>query len=260
MGVQVGYPISNAHACGRPEIRISSQFINGLQRAYEARVGRAATEEEVARLTQEYLEEEILFREAIRAGLMKDNKVRALWVHTMRTSLRPIVGPPSDADIEALRREAPASYRFPFKIAFEHVSYSSAANIPEGLLERLRGGEEPGLFGDKIALANPLPPTFTGGFIKLPSIIPKPPIRSAGQWGTSMGLRVANGYGIYDMNGNAWEWVWDRSAPYENGTQFDPKGPDSGDVRMTRGGSWWNNEARQPERENPKGHSRKLIL
>lgn len=51
----------------------------------------------------------------------------------------------------------------------------------------------------------------------------------------------ANAYGLYDMTGNAWEWCWDRNASYAADTQFDPKGPDTGTERVTRGGSWWNN-------------------
>jgi len=52
---------------------------------------------------------------------------------------------------------------------------------------------------------------------------------------------MANGYGLYDMAGNAWEWVWDRSSNYTADKQYDPKGPDSGTVqRIQRGGSWWN--------------------
>lgn len=57
------------------------------------------------------------------------------------------------------------------------------------------------------------------------------------------GPDMANGYGLYDMSGNAWEWCWDRYSDYQKPKLFDPKGPDAGDTRLTRGGSWWNNEA-----------------
>jgi len=49
-----------------------------------------------------------------------------------------------------------------------------------------------------------------------------------------------NGYGLYDMAGNVFQWCWDlRSGSYVNGST-DPQGPTSnfdGD-RMTRGGVW----------------------
>ena len=48
-----------------------------------------------------------------------------------------------------------------------------------------------------------------------------------------------NGYGLYDMSGNVWEWCWDwysNSTP--EGGKTNPTGADSGDSRVHRGGSW----------------------
>ncbi len=51
----------------------------------------------------------------------------------------------------------------------------------------------------------------------------------------------ANGYGLYDMAGNAWEWVWDRNHTYDALPEFQPLGPDAGGTRIMRGGGWWYN-------------------
>ena len=53
-----------------------------------------------------------------------------------------------------------------------------------------------------------------------------------------------NAYGLYDMAGNVWEWVadWHSDDYYSAGDTRDPRGPESGTMRIVRGGSWVNED------------------
>jgi formylglycine-generating enzyme required for sulfatase activity len=53
--------------------------------------------------------------------------------------------------------------------------------------------------------------------------------------------KTPNGWGLYDMHGNVWEWCLDGRRTYKN-TETDPLGPtDDSARRALRGGSFWDN-------------------
>lgn len=61
-------------------------------------------------------------------------------------------------------------------------------------------------------------------------------------WATTAPVRnyTPNGYGLWQCVGNVWEWCEDRFDPryYANSPRTNPQGPESGDVRVLRGGSY----------------------
>ena len=55
----------------------------------------------------------------------------------------------------------------------------------------------------------------------------------------------ASPYGVLDMSGNAWEWVadWYEADYYQRVPERDPPGPEEGEARVIRGGSWGYDQA-----------------
>jgi formylglycine-generating enzyme len=52
--------------------------------------------------------------------------------------------------------------------------------------------------------------------------------------------KAPNAYKLYDMTGNVMEWCNDWNGDYDSIAVSDPTGPDTGDYRCLRGGSWGN--------------------
>ena len=84
----------------------------------------------------------------------------------------------------------------------------------------------------------------------------------------TVGTKQPNGWGLYDMNGNLWEWCSDWYGPYPTGSAKDPTGPATGTERVNRGGSWGSgptdersaNRAKNPRAEASAWRGFRLVL
>jgi formylglycine-generating enzyme required for sulfatase activity len=61
---------------------------------------------------------------------------------------------------------------------------------------------------------------------------------NSGSQSHTVGQKKPNGWGLYDMHGNVWEWCGDWYGDYASDSVPDPLGPPSGVQRVDRGGSW----------------------
>lgn len=62
-----------------------------------------------------------------------------------------------------------------------------------------------------------------------------------GQHGTTpCGMFPPNDYGVHDASGNVWEWVsdWYAADAYASSARSNPQGPETGRLRVVRGGAW----------------------
>ncbi|MDC8772788.1 formylglycine-generating enzyme family protein [Roseateles albus] len=79
-----------------------------------------------------------------------------------------------------------------------------------------------------------------------------------------VGSFAPNAWGLFDMHGNAWEWVsdWHDDDYYAKSPEVDPQGPATGDARVRRGGSWhtWPFYARASYRNYNEPSSRYTLL
>jgi hypothetical protein len=139
--------------------------------------GRAPSRAELQALVDDFVDEEIDYREAIAMGLDADDTIVR---RRMRQKLEFLVedsheiAEPSDAELTSWLKVHAATYRVPERISFRQVLSSNdthgigvAHAEATALLEKLRSGVDPDKVGDASMLPAALPLTTTQGIAAL---------------------------------------------------------------------------------------------
>jgi formylglycine-generating enzyme required for sulfatase activity/energy-coupling factor transporter ATP-binding protein EcfA2 len=107
-------------------------------------------------------------------------------------------------------------YRLPTEAEWEYTARAgSASAFANGDISETECGEDPNL-------------TVMGWYCGNSNSSPHP-----------VAKKQPNAWGLYDMHGNVWEWCADGYDDYPQPSVSDPTGPDSGGLRVLRGGGWY---------------------
>ncbi len=152
-------------------IEVTADRIQQLRETWTRQRGAPPTGRELDRLIEDFVREEVLYREAIASGLDQgDTIVRrrlAQKVEFLAQSVASTVEP-SEAELQAFLDDDPERYRFPEQVGFSHVYFSGsnrgagAEAAARGALARLASGAvaaaEAARLGDRFMLQYEYPP------------------------------------------------------------------------------------------------------
>lgn len=144
------------------QIVITPARIGLLEQALQQRYGRRASQAELNAELQAYIDEELLYREALRLGLhQSDEVVRRRLAQSMAFIIegRADLERPGEEDLQAVYEGLEPASTALTRVSFQHVFYSAdrrkGQHLPElsAVLEQLSSGAaEPGETGDPFLL------------------------------------------------------------------------------------------------------------
>jgi len=136
-----------------PSINLSNDARDKLVAEYEAITGLQASAKAIAELEKNYISDELLFREAINAGMhIIDPASRASLVEKMRFRISALVPEPSDAELLDYYAKNIQQYYTETSLSFEHIFFASLAENTQNLGAKLQLGER--VNGDKFVHGN----------------------------------------------------------------------------------------------------------
>lgn len=113
---------------------------------------RNMSDEEKAAAVEDFIEEEILVREARKRGFENSSRIRALLIRNMRFFITSETQDPTEEDLQAYFEENIERFETKPSITYEQVVFSDPDTVPADTLEVLRNGADYRAIGDTNAL------------------------------------------------------------------------------------------------------------
>ena len=94
-------------------------------------------------LVENFIEEEILVREARKRGFTESSRIRALLLQNMRFFIAGDLPEPTDEELEDYFEANKKTFESPPSIDLEHLLFESPENMPDDVVDRLNHGADP---------------------------------------------------------------------------------------------------------------------
>lgn len=127
---------------GSEPVRYTAEIEAALVEDFELVSGRKATEQDVARLKDEFLTDELLFREGLAQGVyLTDSQIKARVIEKVRFLVAGTPAEPDEMAVLDFYAENIDRYESEPQISFEQVFFEETPAQPDALLAILRSGK-----------------------------------------------------------------------------------------------------------------------
>ncbi len=124
-------------------IRVDEQVISSLTEDFSYVEGRQPDPRELDAMVQGWIDEEVIFREALVRGMHRtDGRVRSQLVEKMRVLWGGVPNEPTEQQLRDYYEDNITSYQTDVQVSFQQVFFEELPEGPQRVVEQLRSGEE----------------------------------------------------------------------------------------------------------------------